>query len=100
VGLRGAVPADHLLLVRELALVFHEEAVAAGELVALLWQDLDGEGLRFIFAADIEDGFVLFFDFVIGAPGEQLFETRLAYGLFFLVAHRRSPPDRVEARAL
>src|SRR5947207_3123000 len=31
----GAVPAEHLLLVRQLASVLHQEAVAAGELVRL-----------------------------------------------------------------
>src|SRR4051812_8359989 len=73
----GAVAADQLLLVRELAAVVHQEAAHAGELVQLLGLDLDGQLLvRQVRAGELEGlgGFRLV---LVDLPGVLVVTARL-----------------------
>src|SRR5207302_8620880 len=84
----GAVPAEHPVLVLQLASVLHEVAVLAYELGGLGRDHLDGKGLETLLALHGEYGVVLFL-LLDGLPilllGDQLLEA----GLHLALAVRR-----------
>src|SRR3954451_8282273 len=73
----GAVAADELLLVRELAAVVHQEAAHASELVQLLGLDLDGQLLvRQVGAGELE-GLACLSLVLVDLPGVLVVPTSL-----------------------
>src|SRR6266550_2010123 len=88
----GAVPAEHLLLIRQLTPVLHQEAAAAGELVRLRRDHLLDQCFGLVVPrSEIKNDVVLVFFNVFGAL-RQLLEARFdAYFLFFF-SHCFSPP--------
>src|SRR5207237_3282757 len=85
----GAVPAEHLLLVCQLAPVLHQETAATGELVRLRRDNFLDECFRLVVAStEVQDDVVVvLFLYVLGALRE-LFEARFdAAQVFFLFSH-------------
>ncbi len=94
-GRSGAVPAEHLRLVLQLASMLHQVAVLAYELGGLGRNDLDGQRLESFLPREVEDGIVV----LLGLVACLLLDEDVLDRLDVLVAGGRRRRGRRESRA-